>query len=290
MILLSVASLLATVLQGPAALTLQAAVPQVAVPTDTTIGPASASESQRGPSDTSRIARSSSLGAQLHMFDRAAWVSSDALTAAVPRDRLAGIGGYVVERLDPDILRVTYYRGKAATAEGFFVADVRAGKVVKTQLLAAPVALTSAQSQLARARELAAETARSRGYTPCSRQPFNTVVLPPREDGSIAVYLLSPQRDAGTFPMGGHYRVLVSADGRVVTSRPFSVGCLDMSLPKLPAGATPIGVVVNSVLDPVPTEIHVFASYSLRMPVFVATRDKRLWKVTGSTIVLAPVR
>jgi len=144
MILLSAASLQTTVLQGPAALTPQAAVPQVAVPTDTTSGPGSAGENQRGPSDTSRIARSSSLGAQLHLFDRAAWVSSDALTAAVPRDRLAGIGGYVVERPDPDILRVTYYRGKAPAVEGFFVADVRAGKVVKTQLLAAPVALTSA--------------------------------------------------------------------------------------------------------------------------------------------------
>lgn len=192
MILLSVASLLATVLQGPAAPVSQGAMPQVAVPTDTTIGPGSAAENQRGPSDNYRIARSSSLGAQLHMFDRAAWVSSDALTAAVPRDRLTGIGGYVVERPDPDILRVTYYRGKVPAAEGFFVADVRAGKVVNTQLLAAPVALTSAQSQLAHARELAAETARSRAYTPCSRQPFNTVVLPPRKDGSIAVYLLTP--------------------------------------------------------------------------------------------------
>lgn len=283
MVLVNVALILAAMLQVPAAHGHAAAVPRVSV-----AEPGGASD--QGPSERDRIARASSLGAMLYMFDRAAWVSSDALTAVVSRDRLAAIGGYVVENPDPDTLRVTYYRGKAAAAESVFVADVRAGKVVKSQLLATPVMLTPAQALLARARDVAAETARSRGYAPCSPLPFNTVVLPPRADGGIAVYLLTPQQSAGSFPMGGHYRVLVGGNGQVLTSRPYSVGCLDTALPKLPTGATPIGLVVNSLLDPVPTEIHVFASYNLRMPVFVATRDKRLWKVAGSSIALAPAK
>ena len=56
---------------------------------------------------------------------------------------------------------------------------------------------------------------------------------------------------------------------------------------RIVAGATPAGLVVNHLLDPVPTEIHVFASYSLQMPLFVATRDKRLWRVEGAAISLA---
>ncbi|RZM35497.1 MAG: hypothetical protein EOP67_11455 [Sphingomonas sp.] len=285
MILVSVVSMLAAVFQEPVV-----PMPRGTMPVVPAAGARSASADGDGLSDEARIARASSLGRVLYTFDRAAWVSSDALMAAVPRDRLTGSGGYVVEQSGPDDLRVTYYRGEASTAVGFFVADVRAGKVVTAHLLAEPIALTAAQALLVRARGLAAETARSRAYRPCSKQPFNTVVLPPREDGSIAVYLLSPQRDAGTFPMGGHYRMIVGADGRIATSRPYSVACLDTPLPRLPTGATPVGLVVSSVLDPVPTEIHVFASYSLRMPVFVATRDKRLWKVTGSTIALTSVR
>jgi hypothetical protein len=48
--------------------------------------------------------------------------------------------------------------------------------------------------------------------------------------------------------------------------------------------------VVNRLLDPVPTEIHVFASYSLRMPVFVATPEKRVWEVQGSKITLSAAK
>ncbi len=47
---------------------------------------------------------------------------------------------------------------------------------------------------------------------------------------------------------------------------------------------------VTHLLDPVPTEIHVFASYNLRMPVFVATADKRVWKVQGSDITLSAAK
>ena len=131
---------------------------------------------------------------------------------------------------------------------------------------------------------MAAQAAVARGYKPCTPLPFNSVVLPPQKDGLIAVYLLSAQKETATFPMGGHYRVLVDRDGRVVASRPYTLGCLAMTAPKLPPGATPVGFVVNHLLDPVPTEIHVFASYSLHMPVFVATPDKRVWRVKGSEI------
>lgn len=236
------------------------------------------------PSAEQRIAQASSIGGLLYAFDRAAWVSSDALTAAVPRDRLGGVGGYIVEAVDLGILRVTYYRGSAADAQTFFVADVQGGKVVRQEALAQPVALTARQTVLARAREVAAQRAQERSYKPCTPLPFNTVVLPSRSGGPVAVYLLSAQQDAGTYPMGGNYRVVVASDGKMLASRPYSVGCLNMTLPKLPAGAKPVGLMVNHLLDPVPTEIHVFASYSMRMPVFVATPDRRAWKVEGASI------
>lgn len=207
------------------------------------------------PSNEQRIAEAASLGRLIYTFDRAAWVSSDALTATIPKDQLASVGGYVVEASDAQTLRVTYYRGSAAAAQAFFVADVR-----------------------------------ERSYKPCTPFPFNTVVVPSRKGGPVAVYLLSAQQDAGTYPMGGNYRVIVASDGRVLASRPYSVSCLSLTVPKLPAGAKPVGCMVTHLLDPVPTEIHVFASYNLRMPVFVATADKRVWKVQGSDITLSAAK
>lgn len=78
--------------------------------------------------------------------------------------------------------------------------------------------------------------------------------------------------------------MIVGPDGTVSGSRPYSVSCLNMARPNLPAGATPVGVMVNHLLDPAPTEIHVFTSYSMRMPLFVSTRDARTWKVEGAKI------
>lgn len=242
------------------------------------------------PSAEQRVAQSAGVGRLLYLFDRAAWTSTDALTATVPKDQLTGAGGYVVELADPQTFRVTYYRGAGDAARAFFVADVRAGQVVRKELLTTPVALSADQAILARARDVASARAVERGYKPCTPFPFNTVVLPSRNGGPVAVYLLSAMPDATTYPMGGNYRVVVASDGTVVASRPYTVSCLNVPVPKLPAGAKPVGVTVTHLLDPVPTEIHVFASYSLRMPVFVATSDKRVWIVQGSNIALAKTK
>lgn len=143
-------------------------------------GEASPPAAVAAPTVEQRIAQASSIGGMLHAFDRAAWVSSDALTAAIPKEQLDALGGYVVEPVDPQILRVTYYRGALAQAQAFFVADVRDGKVVRQDVLANPIPLTAAQAVLARARDIAAQRAQERAYKPCTPGPFNTVVLPSR--------------------------------------------------------------------------------------------------------------
>lgn len=239
-----------------------------------------------GPARAQRVAQASDIGRLLFLFDRAAWVSSDTLTSAVPKNRLSGPGGYVVELADTATLRVTYFRGNGADARAFFVADVQDGKVVHQDVLSQPMALSQRQATLARAREIAADRARERGYKPCTSAPFNTVVMPSQGDGPIAVYLLTAQQDGHSYVVGGNYRVVVAPDGSVVASRPYSVTCLNLAQPKLPAGAKPVGFVINHLLDPVPTELHVFASYSLSMPVFVSTPDHHVWKVEGSKITL----
>ncbi len=234
-----------------------------------------------------RVAQSSALGSLIYAFDGAAWVSTDALMAAIPKDQLPTSGGYVVEIVDGATLRVTYYRGSAADARAFFVADVRDSKVVGQQVLPQPVALSADQTRLVRAREIAIDDARKRAYPACTSASFNVVALP-SGSGQIAVYLLTAQTTVETYAMGGNYRVLIAQDGRIVESRPFSKTCINVPQAKKDAKSKPAGIYVSHLLDPVPTEIHAFTSYSLKLPVYVSTPDQRMWTVQGSRISLVP--
>ena len=254
----------------------------------TTPAPPTASSTAGAPSTDQMVAQAGLIGGLLFTLDRAAWVSSDALMASVPKDQMQAGGGYVVEAVDQRTLRATYYRGEGEAARAFFVADVQAGKVVSRQRLAELVALTPHQLLLARARAIAADYARQNSLAPCTASPFNTVLMPSRNNGPIAVYLLSAQVDNASYPVGGHYRVVVSPEGKVLSSRAYSKSCINMGLPKRSSGKAPAGLVVSHLLDPVPTEMHVFASFSLQLPLYVITPDKRLWKVKGRDITVVP--
>ena len=262
------------------------AVPQAQAAPPTTPTTPAAPAAPAG--DARRLDQVAWLGRMLYTFDRAAWVSTDALLAKVSKDKLAGVGGYVVEPGEGEVLHVTYYMGTGDAARAFFVADVRGGKVTASTMLAAPTPLTPAQAMLARARDVAAKAAVERGYKPCTSAPFNTVVLPLGKDGPTAVYLLTPQKDAQHYPIGGHFRVVVGPDGAVLAKRPYSVSCLSVPLAKLPKGAAPVALTVNYLLEPTPSELHVFASYNLGLPLVVATSDNSVWQVAGSRITKVP--
>jgi hypothetical protein len=50
-------------------------------------------------------------------------------------------------------------------------------------------------------------------------------------------------------------------------------------------GAQPVGMVVTHLLDPIPTEIHVFTALAAQVPVYVAVaRPRRLFEVNGQGI------
>lgn len=245
---------------------------------------------QQKSDEAARIATVATLGANIYLMDRAAWVASDALTAKLPRDRLTGIGGWVIER-GGDRLVVTFYRDKGDAARAFFVVDVRNGKVTNSRLLDAPVAMTQSQLRLVHARDAATTEAVARGYRPCTSAPFNTVILPPiGPESPTLVYLLSAQVENGTYPIGGHYRIVVGPDGKVVSSRPFTKSCINMTPKAGPRGETPAGLFVNHILDPLPTEAHVFSSFAARMPVLVGTGDKRVWEVKGNEITISKMK
>ncbi|MFD1951307.1 hypothetical protein ACFSGX_11085 [Sphingomonas arantia] len=122
------------------------------------------------------------------------------------------------------------------------------------------------------------------GLRPCAPAAFNSVILPPETSGGPYIgYLLSPHTDGVGYPAGGHYRIEVSQAGKVVAQRPFTKSCIALG-GRGPDGAKPAALVVSHILDPVPTEIHVFVSLATGLPLYVVTGPDATWKVTGTAI------
>lgn len=228
--------------------------------------------------------RAGVLGRTIHAYDRAAWVASDVAVARLGRDRMTGTGGWVVEPGDGGDLAVTFYRGEPERAVATFVVVVRDGKPVSEQVPPDGTALTERQRQLASARQAAVAEAVRRKFAPCTAAPFNHVVLPsPEPAGGLHVYLLSAQVRTGVYPLGGHYRVDLGPDSRVRDARRFTKSCIDLGPPASDKGE-PAFLAVSHLLDPTPTEIHVFTSYTARLPVLVITGEHRFWQVRGDEI------
>jgi hypothetical protein len=53
-----------------------------------------------------------------------------------------------------------------------------------------------------------------------------------------------------------------------------------------PGRPKPVALMVTHLLDPTPTEIHVFSSFVAHMPVAVGTKDGRVWWVDRTDISL----
>lgn len=82
-------------------------------------------------------------------------------------------------------------------------------------------------------------------------------------------------------PAGGAQRIEVS-DGKVVSHRAFTRSCLDLQTdPKAK------GLVISHLMDPVPTEVHVFLSLSAHLPFFITTAPNGTgWVTEGGHITL----
>jgi hypothetical protein len=221
-------------------------------------------------------------GRLLFDLDRAAWVATDDMMKKIRDPARAGVKGYVVERDGRGFL-VTFFGGDLPVA--MYVARVAGGRVESGRLLsdAERVALTPLQTRLAAARSAAAAS----GLQPCTPGGFNAAVIPPDTlEAPIELYLTSPQTQADVLPFGGHFLLTIAADGRIQSVRKFTTACLNMEKPR--GGGRrgqPVALLVTHLLDPVPTEIHVFMSLSAGMPLFVGAGDPpQLWAVEGDKI------
>lgn len=237
------------------------------------------------PEEQHQLDRVGQRGRLIFELDRAAWVTTDDMLARIPDPGGAGVRGWTVER-DGDGYKVIYFaRGEGDALSVIYQGRVENHRVVSRQVFPpdARPPLTPLERRLALARDLV----RRMGRTPCTSAPFNTVVIPPETpDGPLDLYALTAQTENGTYPFGGHFLAHVSAAGEILSQRAFTHGCLNMTVPSQRQERT-AALMVTHLLDPLPTEIHVFLSLSAGLPVFVGIGDPtRIWEVDGDRIHL----
>lgn len=254
------------------------------------MGSAAVAKGPPAPSvaEQAAISRAAEQGRLIYAFDQAAWHSTDEMRRKIAAASLPADGGWVVEP-HGGLLRVTYYGVDGEAIYALFEADMRGPKVVRSHIFGPndDRALTSETLALVKARQVAMQ--HGSGMARCADSPFNVVVLPQGAGQPIAVYLLTPMETSGEYPFGGHYRIDVGPDGTVTSERAFTVACLNIGARPAGAGDGAMAV-VSHVLDPTPTEIHVFMSLWMGQPVGVVTSPKEVWSINGDHIELIQMK
>ncbi|MBN8502088.1 MAG: hypothetical protein J0M19_13170 [Sphingomonadales bacterium] len=234
-------------------------------------------------------------GAEIYAYDQAAWHSTDQLQADLKARGLTleqisaqGMAGYIVEPAGDGVLLATYYGAKDGKTFAMARYWVRGSKVERGGMLAPgdDAALSPLARKLIETRSKAMEAARAENIFLCSRGAPNTVVLAPRADGSIPAYVMSSSVEHGQFPAGGHYRYVFGADGKLASSRAFTKSCVSVAYgDPSDKSKTAVGAGVSHLMDPQPTEIHVFVSYNVPIPLFVIiSSNGSMWEVNRGKV------
>jgi len=232
--------------------------------------------------EQARLERVLGRGRLIYALDRAAWVTTDDLRQHVRDPAAAGVRGWTVER-DGSAFVVTFFTGERDARAALYRARVENNRVVSREVFAegARPPLTAPQLRLADARRAIGLM----NQRPCTNAPFNAVVIPPdTADGPTEVYALTAQTETGSYPFGGHFLGTISSAGELLSQRAFTRSCLNIQ-PQAPPGGQPAALMVTHLLDPTPTEIHVFVSIWVGLPVYVGIGG-RAWEVTGERIGL----
>lgn len=220
------------------------------------------------------------LGTELYTRDQLASRATDLMIEAYPDCRQMSIRGWVSEIQEAGSTVYFIRERNDITSLAYTVFFPKAGKPkVKDQVgEAVPPAV--------RARFLARRTAFAAVpgfYTPKT----NGEVVDDPDGKGLIVYVLASTDEPGQVVVGGHYRVMVSADGRTakqVDALSRSLLIVPLHPSDLPKDSTPASVVVSHIVSDTPVETHVFVSLLHGIPIYVATAKDVVWRVDKGTI------
>lgn len=237
------------------------------------------------PEERTRLDWAAARGGLVFEIDRAAWVTTDDFRERLPQADQRLIRGWTVERDGNGYSVIYFMTGDGGTYRALYRGRVESRRVVSRETFrpGAGPELTPMQRRIAEARRLLSQAE----IRVCTRSTPNVAVIPPDSlEAPMDVYVLTPQTQTGIYPFGGHNRATFSAAGALLSQRAFTNSCLNLS--DRPEGNSQVATVaVSHLLDPIPTEIHVFMSIWMNMPVFVGTGEpRRVWEVAGDRIFL----
>lgn len=228
-------------------------------------------------------------GRLLAAIDHAGRLATQDMLSRVSDPAGAGIAGWLAEP-EGNAVSVTFYAEGAAGAPpaAVYRASILGGRVTSREIFLAgnrpPLGAHLARMAAARRATEALD------HRPCAGDAFNVLVVPPAApDAPIDVYQISPQTARGHYPFGGHFKSTIAPDGSVAAQRGFSNACLDVEAAAPAAGAQPAPLALTHLLDPLPTELHVYLSIWTGHPLVVVAGDpQRLFAVTGEGIAEVP--
>jgi hypothetical protein len=235
------------------------------------------------PDERARLDWAIARGRLLFEVDRAAWVTTDDMQERLSQADQQLIRGWTVERDGTGYVVVYFTAGEGNARRALYRGRVENRRVVSRETFrsGSGPGLTPMQSRIAQAYGLASKM----NARICGNSRPNLAVIPPDSvDAPMDIYVLTPQTQTGTFPFGGHNRATFSAAGVLLSQRAFTNSCISMS-DRTDDGQQVVGVAITHLLDPIPTEIHVFMSIWMNVPVSVSTGEPlRIWEVTGDRI------
>jgi hypothetical protein len=229
-------------------------------------------------------------GREMYLYDQAAWRATDRFREQFDFENASFMRGYIVLPRDDDRLDTVFYGEVDGTLVEVARYTVAESRVEEGGLLPenARPPLSEVAVRMAAARQTAMEEMGEREYGLCANSAPNTVVLPPAQNGTITVYVLTPPTANDSYPMGGHFRVEVAADGKASNARRFMNTCFPANYGESAGGeggARPIMMTLTHLLDPQPTEIHIFASYYVPIGLMIiTTENERVWSVERGSV------
>lgn len=238
--------------------------------------------------DEALVERAINRGQLMYAYDQAAWHGTDDLRAKLP-DFATRVDGWVVDG-PRDAPHLIFYSNDKDNPKAVYVADFRDNKLLSSKVLGPEddTALTPSQLKLIDVRRRALEALLKSKLGFCAKATPNSIILPPESAaGPYLVYFMTPQINNDGVPLGGHYLFEVSVDGSVRKPRAFTKACMEMPIKGTPRQKDTVAMGVTHLLDPVPTEIHVFTSLAANLPIYVITaRNGRIWAtdITGGDV------
>ncbi len=229
------------------------------------------------------IATLEKLGRELYRQDQLAWVATDVVLAKIGQATLAAgsPAGWVVDVSgEKPLVRFLRQQGDGVEAAYDVRFEAQGEPVVET-----PADRHLTEKQLAQFHALqAAKKELLSGRHPLWKGPYNHVLLDDPAGSGFLVYFLRPKPARDVIPVGGHYRVTVSADGKsVVQVDRLFASFLTVDKRRAP-GEKVEAAIMSHIVSDTPLETHVFLSLQDSLPFYVITPDKKVWKVDAGSI------